>query len=76
MTAIEKLIEEMESLASTQEYAMPSKAIRDCIYLAYAKLPIEKQQIVDAAADQLLGIMHEEGAKEVGEQYYQNTFKK
>ena len=39
-------------------------------------LPIEKQQIVDAAADPFLGSRPECDAKQIGENYYKTTFNK
>ena len=43
---------------------------------AKSMLPIEKQNIVDAAADAFLGSRPEGDAKQIGENYFKNTFKK
>jgi len=47
-TAIELLIEGMESLRNNKAYINPQNALNDCIHLAYANLPIEKEQIKEA----------------------------
>ena len=81
MTAIEQLIATLTLKKgfcnqATERGMAFFDAYTAAIEQATAMLPIEKQNIVDAAADAFLGSMHEEGAKGVGEQYYQNTFKK
>ena len=47
-TTIQELISEMEQLKETKLYTGSFKAIEDCLCLAYAKLEIEKQQIIDS----------------------------
>ena len=47
-TAIQELISELKQLKQTKVLAHSLNAIDDCIHLAYAKLEMEKQQIVDS----------------------------
>lgn len=46
-TAIEELIQEFEELKKTKLYKDSFKAIDDCIFLAYNKLPKQKETIID-----------------------------
>jgi hypothetical protein len=46
-TAVEQLINEMKSLLD-QPYVNPKNALNDCINLAYNKLQMEKEQIVNS----------------------------
>jgi hypothetical protein len=46
-TAVELLIHEMKSLLE-QPYVNPKNALNDCINLAYNKLQMEKEQIIEA----------------------------
>jgi hypothetical protein len=72
-TPIQQLISEMEQLKKTKLYTGSFKAIEDCLCLAYAKLEMEKQQIIDA----FIGYDSDtEDNLEVAEQYYNETFKK
>lgn len=50
-TAIQELIQEFEQLKKTKLYEKSFKAIDDCIFLALAKLPKEKEQIIDFAEE-------------------------
>ena len=47
-TSLKQLINEMQDLKKTKIFNNSLKAIDECIDLAYAKLEIEKEQIVDA----------------------------
>jgi hypothetical protein len=75
-TAVEQLINEMESLLE-QPYVNPKNALNDCINLAYNKLQMEKEQIVDA-----YGVKTFQGRvdgvdlwlSQCGEQYYNETY--
>jgi hypothetical protein len=49
-TAVEQLINEMKSLLD-QPYVNPKNALNDCINLAYNKLQMEKEQMKEAALD-------------------------
>jgi len=49
-TAVEQLIHEMKSLLE-QPYVNPKNALNDCINLAYNKLQMEKEQMKEAALD-------------------------
>jgi hypothetical protein len=75
-TAIHELISEMEQLKKTKLYTGSFKAIQDCLFLAYAKLEKEEQQIIDAYRS---GIY--DGGENVSnynmdaQQYYNETFK-
>jgi hypothetical protein len=70
-TAIEQLISEFEELKKTKLYGTSFKGLDDCINLAYAKLELEKQQIIDAVNSQ-----KQLGWDEKGQEYYEQTFKK
>jgi hypothetical protein len=45
-TAMQELIKEMESLKTNKPYVNPQNALRDCISLAYLKLGMEKEQMI------------------------------
>jgi hypothetical protein len=47
-TAMQELIKEMESLKTNKPYVNPQNALRDCISLAYLKLGMEKEQMMEA----------------------------
>ena len=47
-TSLKQLINEMQDLKKTKIFNNSLKAIDECIDLAYAKLEIEKEQIIDA----------------------------
>jgi len=49
-TAVEQLINEMKSLLD-QPYVNPKNALNDCINLAYNELQMEKEQMKEAALD-------------------------
>jgi hypothetical protein len=49
-TAVEQLIHEMKSLLE-QPYVNPKNALNDCIHLAYNKIQMEKEQMKEAALD-------------------------
>jgi hypothetical protein len=49
-TAVEQLIHEMKSLLE-QPYVNPKNALNDCINLAYNKIQMEKEQMKEAALD-------------------------
>lgn len=78
-TPIQELIAEMESLPE-------GSSIQDCIHLAYAKLPTERQVIIDAHfhgfTDTVMDmispdnkkLLHE--LKKDSEQYFKSTFEK
>jgi hypothetical protein len=68
-TAIQELIQEMEQLKQTKLYQVSFRAIDDCIALAYNKLEIEKQQIIDSYQTSHISMM-------TAEQYYNEKFKK
>ena len=65
-TAMQELIKEMESLKTNKPYVNPQNALRDCISLAYLKLGMEKEQIIDA---------YENGENRSAELYYSETYK-
>lgn len=65
-TAMQQLIEEMESLKNLSS----ENVLNDCIHLAYAKLPIEKQQIIYAA--EAMNPMSRIGID--GERYFKDNF--
>lgn len=68
-TALAELIKEMESLLD-KPYINPKNALNDCIHLAYAKLEMEREQIIEAV---------NWGANEdpiLGEQFYKETYGK
>jgi trans-2-enoyl-CoA reductase len=50
MGAVEELIKEMQQLKDTKLYQGSFKAIDDCIHLAYAKLELEKEQMIEFAS--------------------------
>jgi hypothetical protein len=69
-TTLQELISEMEQLKETKLYNLASfKAIEYCLGLAYEKLEMEKQQIIDAWNDAWI-----EGSK-TSKLYYHKTFK-
>ena len=68
-TAIHELISEMEQLKKTKLYTGSFKAIQDCLFLAYAKLEKEEQQIIDAYRSGKINQL------ENSELYYNETFK-
>lgn len=72
MTPLQELIKEMEELKGTKLYPESFKAIDECIYLAWAKLSKEKEEIVEAY-DSVCS--DERGNILTGEQYYLETFK-
>ena len=47
-TAMQELIKEFQDLKKTLLYPSSFKAVDECIDLCYAKLELEKQQIIDA----------------------------
>jgi hypothetical protein len=47
-TAIQELISEFQELKNTKIFKNSIKSIDECIDLAYSKLEMEKQHIVDA----------------------------
>jgi hypothetical protein len=47
-TAMQELIKEMESLKTNKPYVNPQNALRDCLSLAYLKIGMEKEQVIDA----------------------------
>jgi hypothetical protein len=63
-TAVEQLIHEMKSLLE-QPYVNPKNALNDCINLAYNKLQMEKEQMIEAF------VVHYTGT---AEQYYNETY--
>jgi hypothetical protein len=77
-TAIHELISEMEQLKKTKLYTGSFKAIEDCLCLAYAKLEMEKQQIIDAHGSKLKNSRGTSNFEYwyTGEQYYNETYKK
>jgi hypothetical protein len=77
-TAVQELISEFEELKKTKLYSISFKAIDDCINLAYAKLELEKQQIIDAVEETIseMNLYESFRTLESGEQYYEQTFKK
>jgi hypothetical protein len=83
-TAIEQLISEFEELKKTKLYSTSFKGLDDCINLAYAKLELEKQQIIDAREDGYNSTYNscESGCggnlilESTNEKYYEQTFKK
>ena len=90
-TAIEQLIDELEQAKEAAlNQSKLSRLNKDdssgadgmvvgymsAIKKASEMLPIEKQQIVDAAADPFLGSRPECDAKQIGENYYKTTFNK
>lgn len=46
--AVQELIKEFQDLKKTLLYPSSFKAVDECIDLCYAKLELEKQQIIDA----------------------------
>ena len=71
-TAIQELIAELKVLKQTKVLMHSLNAIDDCIHLAYAKLEMEKKQIIMSLEyGSGLEIFHEYD----GEQYYNETFK-
>ena len=47
-TAVQELIKEFQDLKKTLLYPSTFKAVDECIDLCYAKLEMEKQQMIDA----------------------------
>jgi hypothetical protein len=72
-TAMQELIKEMESLKTNKPYVNPQNALRDCISLAYLKLSMEKEQIVDAVNDSWNMAKHLNFADAQAVQYYNET---
>jgi hypothetical protein len=75
-TAVEQLINEMESLLE-QPYVNPKNALNDCINLAYNKIQMEKEQIEMACNQQEFEDIDGLGICETiskGEQYYNETY--
>ena len=76
-TAVEELIKEFQDLKKTLLYPSSFKAVDECIDLCYAKLEMEKQQIIDA---QSYAVSHADMTNNRGyfdcEQYYNETFNK
>jgi len=50
-TALQELISEFEELKKTKLYQTSFKAIDDCILLAYHKLAMEKEQMIEFGFD-------------------------
>jgi hypothetical protein len=74
MTAVKELIKEFQELKKTLLYPSSFKAVDECIDLCYAKLEMEKQQIIDAYIEG-----GRKGFNEFAddyEQYYNETFNK
>jgi hypothetical protein len=63
----------MESLKTNKPYVNPQNALRDCISLAYLKLSMEKEQIVDAACE-FMGTTFDPN-KGRAELYYNETYR-
>lgn len=75
-TAIQELISELKQLKQTKVLSHSLNAIDDCIHLAYAKLEMEKQQIINShftAQKENLQFWNE--AKQEALEYYNETFK-
>ena len=76
-TAVEQLIHEMKSLLE-QPYVNPKNALNDCINLAYNKLQMEKEQIIDAwlngMKSEMIVPFGVNRYKPEAEQYYNETF--
>jgi hypothetical protein len=73
-TAIQELISELKALKQTKVLMPSLNAIDDCINLAYAKIEVEKQQIIKVIREneiELKGYYMEGKAEE----YYNQTFK-
>ena len=77
-TAIQELISELKALKQTKVLMPSLNAIDDCINLAYAKLEIEKQQIINSHLNGQAEFDTEAYRHEVitnAEQHYNETFK-
>lgn len=76
-TTVGELIKEFQDLKKTLLYPSSFKAVDECIDLCYAKLEMEKQQIIDA---QSYAVSHADMTNNRGyfdcEQYYNETFNK
>jgi hypothetical protein len=81
MTAINKLIEDMQELKKTKVYASSFKCIDDCLFLAEYHKKEERNQIIRAINyseikyDELLKQAIEE-RRTIGEIYYDKIIKK
>lgn len=76
-TAIQELISEFEELKRTKLYQTSFKAIDDCIALAYNKLAMEKEQIIDSYKQgKYDGDADTYTEFAFAEQYYDETFEK
>lgn len=81
MTAINKLIEDMQELKKTKLYASSFKCIDDCLFLAEYYKKEERNQIIRAINysemkhDELLKQAIEE-RRTIGEVYYDKMIKK
>jgi len=70
-TAIQELISEFQELKNTKIFNNSIKSIDECIDLAYLKLEMEKQKIIDAyikGSDYILP------GKQEAEQYYNENY--
>jgi hypothetical protein len=74
MTAVEQLIKEFQELKKTLLYPSSFKAVDECIDLCYAKLEMEKQQIIDAYVNGDIDAGIYAATKKNAEQYYNETF--
>lgn len=76
-TAIQELISELQALKQTKVLMPSLNAIDDCINLAYAKIELEKMQIVDSfekGYENGAGVSDEDSIYHGGN-YYNETFK-
>ena len=73
-TAVQELIKEFQDLKKTLLYPSTFKAVDECIDLCYAKLEMEKQQMIDACNSNFT--YGNNGYPTLGEIYYNETFNK
>ena len=73
-TPLKQLIDEMQDLKKTKIFNNSLKAIDECIDLAYAKLEIEKEQIIKAysSVNGFENLLKEDAEKYYNENYTQS----
>ena len=71
-TLLKQLIDEMQDLKKTKIFNNSLKAIDECIDLAYAKLEMEKEQILDAYVEGCRKGFNSFG--EDSEKFYKETY--
>jgi len=74
-TAIQELISELKALKQTKVLMPSLNTIDDCINLAYAKIEVEKMQIVDSFEKGFLTTQWDKTKENKSEEYYKKTYK-